>query len=386
MRRVMTPSQRRADVGPTLRGGPSPVTECRGYNTEWRGYRRPRGLSTLEMVLCTPLLLSVMALMLNFGTVAAWKVRALTVARNALWATRWPRGMSDLPPAQDWPRSANSGAGGDSAITELDDGRLDLPVVRGPLPYGAAIDPDMYDLMTLSHGARRGSASLQREFPLLAALGPYRLSAACSLLDNDWRYQRMPWEGHWYWGGGHNETRRIPVIYDLGILTAETDLVESLYQYPAFVQAFYAMANGVNWDDFKPLAGPGLYGQDLRDDEDLFYENFFPSSYTYPDGRVVYRPFGRHIHRVGASLGGFCSLDETAIQERVDNLIDRIQGKERPHVAGVAERVARQYISLYRAVINRYNDPLPNDPSPAAGEISALEKKCDQLQEFIDSL
>lgn len=53
--------------------------------------RRRRGLSTLEMVLSLPILLFVMALMINYGTVACWKVRALSVARNAVWSTRWPR-------------------------------------------------------------------------------------------------------------------------------------------------------------------------------------------------------------------------------------------------------------------------------------------------------
>ena len=62
-----------------------------------RARRQARGLATLEMVLCLPFLLFIMALMINFGTAAAWKVRTLVVARNACWATRWPRGTGDLP-------------------------------------------------------------------------------------------------------------------------------------------------------------------------------------------------------------------------------------------------------------------------------------------------
>ena len=47
-------------------------------------YRR-RGLSPLEMVLALPFLLCIMALMVNFSDVACWKVRSLTVARQAVW-------------------------------------------------------------------------------------------------------------------------------------------------------------------------------------------------------------------------------------------------------------------------------------------------------------
>ena len=362
--------------------------------------RRARGLATLEMVLCLPLLLFIMALMINFGTAAAWKVRTLVVARHAVWATRWPRETSDLPrpwvlyktdTSQDpatlktipWPEEdASMGAGGDADITELDDSRLEHPVVRGPLPYGAAIDPDMYDLMTMSHGARRGSAAIQRELPLLAKMGPYRLSAACPLLDNDWRYQRMPWDDwYWYWGGTHNEHRRIPIIYDLGIISPESDLVESLYQEAGFRNAYFAMATGVNWNDLKPLGGQDAYGRELRDDEDVFYENHFPD-FPVPPG-----PFGRHMGNQHPRLGSFCTLDEEQIQERVENLIDRIQGKDdRPTVPGVPERLSRSYQGLYRAAINRYNRQWPNDPRPQGNEQDDLQQKIDELDGFIGTL
>ena len=48
-----------------------------------RGNRR--GLSMLELALSLPILLFVMALIVNYGTLAAWKVRDLSVARLAVW-------------------------------------------------------------------------------------------------------------------------------------------------------------------------------------------------------------------------------------------------------------------------------------------------------------
>ncbi|MCR4411969.1 MAG: pilus assembly protein, partial [Thermoguttaceae bacterium] len=76
--------------------------------------RRPirHGLSPLEFVLALPMLLFVMALMLNFGTVASWKVRTLGAARHAAWSTRAPRSGMQYPRPANWPPAANLGAGG----------------------------------------------------------------------------------------------------------------------------------------------------------------------------------------------------------------------------------------------------------------------------------
>ncbi len=61
---------------------------------------RRRGLAMLELVLALPILLFIMALIYNYGVVAAWKVRENSVARLAVWQTRWPRTRSDRSLAQ----------------------------------------------------------------------------------------------------------------------------------------------------------------------------------------------------------------------------------------------------------------------------------------------
>ncbi|MCS7306754.1 MAG: hypothetical protein NZ602_16800 [Thermoguttaceae bacterium] len=373
-----------------------------------------RGLAPLELALALPLLLMIMALMINFGTAAAWKVRAQVVARHAVWATRWPRDLSDLPrPTVSvevawpdigtgqsrlrtdrwiaWPGSAGMGTAGGPWMASLMDPRIEHPVVRGPLPP-ANIDPDMYSLMTIPNGARTGQADIRRDYPLLQrTLGDYQLDARCPLLDNDWRYQRMPWDTEaWYWTGWHNEHRRIPVLYDLGFLAPQTDLLESLYQYPAYRNAFFAMARSFNWPmDFMAMGGPDLYGRDIRDDEDQFYENFFPRIYVDPQGMQHNIGFGRHHHRIGVSLRWFCSLDESFIRQRVDNLVDRIQGRPDQNGnlrGGVAVRVVRQYRNLYQAVLRRFQNPWPVDPPPAPGEMSALQQKIDAADRVLQNL
>ena len=51
--------------------------------------RGRRGLAPLELVLALPILLFVMALIVCYGTISAWKVREHSVARLAAWETGW---------------------------------------------------------------------------------------------------------------------------------------------------------------------------------------------------------------------------------------------------------------------------------------------------------
>ena len=93
--------------------------------------KRARGLAPLEMVLSLPILLFLMALIINYGTVASWKVRGLSAARHAVWSSRWPRARDASPRPGYWrPPESEMGARGAGDVPELDDLRVDLPVVR----------------------------------------------------------------------------------------------------------------------------------------------------------------------------------------------------------------------------------------------------------------
>ena len=69
--------------------------------SEPRGLRH--GLAPLELVLSLPLILFVMALIINFGVLACWKVRAATVARQAVWRQRFDRKGQTDPLPTGWP-------------------------------------------------------------------------------------------------------------------------------------------------------------------------------------------------------------------------------------------------------------------------------------------
>jgi hypothetical protein len=152
--------------------------------------RRPRrhGLSTLEMVLSLPILLLVMALMVNFGTVASWKLRSLVVARNEAFANRWPH--TGFPRPWYWPSSAGASHGGAADITELDDPRVHHPVIRGPIPLGTTVNEHLLDP---SRGMLQGSSDLRRGFPVLQSMGVYTMQSSTELLQSSWNWEEMGW-------------------------------------------------------------------------------------------------------------------------------------------------------------------------------------------------
>ena len=149
--------------------------------------KRPRGLAPLEMVLAIPFLLMIMALMVNIGNVACWKVRALTVARHSIWGNLSPRthssgivpydqktGFAD-PRPDYWPaKNANAGPqdlGNSAKVTDREVPRF--PVVRGlsddnpvlPVGNGKSIAVNA-DLLNPSRGMRSGAAEMTHLYPM----------------------------------------------------------------------------------------------------------------------------------------------------------------------------------------------------------------------------
>jgi hypothetical protein len=112
------------------------------------------GLAPLELVIATPLLMMVMALMIIFGNAAYWKVRGLSVARNAAWSNRWPRNGTDEPTPSPWAPGNFSQRGG-PVVDVLDHPSLQHAVVRGPLPKGFEVNTQF--LEPKQAGSHRGS-------------------------------------------------------------------------------------------------------------------------------------------------------------------------------------------------------------------------------------
>lgn len=311
------------------------------------GNRRPAGhecgLATLEMVLVLPLFLLIMALMVNYGTIAAWKVRALGVARHAAWGTRAPRGLTGTPQDDFWPGSRSYG--GAARMPEIDDPRVDQPVARGPvLPSGTRVYREVLDP---SRGLHRGASELRRVFPMLQSLGNFHVESHNLLVGDKFQYWQMSWgDGQQRRGVWSNEGRRMPVLYALAqapaaLAQAYVNAVMALVRSP-LVESLWPLDMDREWIDYHHRLGLG-----------------WP-----PD-------FHPHLHP-------FCSRDHVEVSHLVDRLCEQIKA--------VPRRMAQAFLRMYQTAQQRLRAQLRSQPPPPPGQRGAIEAEIEQLQQKIDIL
>lgn len=234
-----------------------------------------RGLAPVELVLWLPVLLMVMALIVNYANMTSWRIRGEVVARDAAWRSRWPRsgGAEPRPASGIWPRHADVGRRGDAEIPALNDPSVQHPVVRGPVlergqpPRRFRVKP----VLDQKTGAVKGTSSISRPYDLLSALGRFETGeiADCMLTDQ-WQCAQM---------GFHNHYRRSLVLYDLP--RTDPALPE------AYVQAIFDLLGIPHYDALSVL--------DRDEDWRIYhghYPNFYPrirSNYGETDPDVVFQ-------------------------------------------------------------------------------------------------
>ena len=307
--------------------------------------RPPRGLAPLEMVLALPILLLVMALMINFGAVASSRVDGLVAARHEGWASRSGRNWRASPPASG--RAA--GAPNASLQPDVAQVREQHPVIHGPMPMGNLVNPDLLDP---TRGMSQGSSQFRGRYPMLQSLGVYRVQSRLNLLDGKWNHPEM---------GIANSSWRIPLLYTLA-----TDVPAT---YPiAYLRAVIAILNPALQQALRPLD---------RDDEYLYYRARFGWQGSQPH---FYRYFPERL----------CTFDHAAVQKRVDQLVDDIQGKA-PSQRSVARWVAEWFRdNLYGRAIWELKNLLatapPGQVAAIQAEIAELEAKWKALDDFARSI
>ncbi len=162
-----------------------------------------RGLAPLEFVLALPMLVMMMALMIDFGVAGAWKIRTQTNARYAGWRTLTSRtGESNATPPY-WPASAPLTAQTGTALPNVSDewdATTDLlcPCVRGPqlTAPGAVASINVEGRLEMDDDVIRGNANLERDLPLFrgalpATNGRFRFNLNQDLFDNHWQYNSL---------------------------------------------------------------------------------------------------------------------------------------------------------------------------------------------------
>ncbi len=183
----------------------------RQYQTTCRQQRKRCALAPLELVLWLPVLLMVMALIVNYSNITSWRLRGEVVARDAVWRSRWPRSGSNepRPPTSVWPASAGMGVQGDAQIGALNHPNIEHPVVRGPVlqlgepPRQFVVRP----VLDQGVGAVIGTSNITRPYDLLATMGSYRSGRiADRMLTRQWQNAQMEFS---------NNYRRSLVLYEL---------------------------------------------------------------------------------------------------------------------------------------------------------------------------
>ena len=317
-----------------------------------------RGLAPLELVLALPILLFVMALIVCYGTISAWKVREHSVARLAAWETRWPRSGATDPRPSYWPATASMGASDQGNVPGMDDSRVDLPVARGPLP-AATVNSELLDA---TRGLREGSASLTRKYPMLSKLGQYTIKARTCLIDDKWQYQRMGMASNWQ--------LRVPVLYAL----AEAPPALS----NAYVQSVMAIINAPFLAQLAPLD---------HDPDFIYY------------GALFGWGGAPNFYQEWVTIQPMCTTDRTLTDRAVQNLIDHIQGNntQRPRIPSLAEVMALAFgspqtpLGLYERALAAFEAILhAGSPSALVGlaqsQIPLLRSEIQILKQFIQTL
>lgn len=320
-------------------------------------HRERRGLAMMELVLWLPVLLFVVALIINYGTMATWRVRGEIVSHDAAFRARWGRsGGTEGRLAGEWPADATITTAADSPLTELDAPYIQHPVVRGPLPNGFVVRP----ILDPDHeGAYKGVGRVARDYPLLPRLGDYDSGEiAGPLVDRKWTNTEM---------GIPNIERRIPVLYQL----PRTD--------PRLPREFVNAVNAVlSIPHFAALAV-------LDNDADI-------------------RKFYGQPHDFHPRVHDVCELDPDVVQRtQVNRLVDTRNDRGEivlGEISGLPRTMTNFFLNMYRAAVDmmeqriqQLQDELRGPPPPTPQrqaeimrEIADLQAEIQRIQPLIRQL
>jgi len=311
-----------------------------------RNVTRRRGLAPLEFVLWLPILLFVTALMVNFGTMAAWRVRGETVSRDAVWRSRWPRSGATEPRPEErvWPEEATMEVHQDDPIASVDVPQIQHRVVRGPLPNGFEVRPTL-DPKRL--GTYKGTTSIVRNYPLLPKLGQFESGEITnSLLDRKRQVSEM--------GIRSNRSRRVPHIYTL----PQTE--QSLPM--AFMDAV-----------------AGLFGM----------ANFEALSVLYWDKELL-QLLGYRVDFHPRVNSRYQRTDPAEVRElAVKPLVDRLNSRGQVvlgEISRLPRRMTRTFLAAYRQHVDRMREQVSqlqqqlNDPTLTAAERQAIGEQIQSVQ------
>lgn len=306
------------------------------------------GLAPLELVISLPLLLCMMALIVNFSHAATWKIRSATNARLAMWRHRpmW-NADGDPKPVNYWPPTGNLAVTGATRIPQVDqiwnEPRIAQPWIKGPVfvangGYLAVRDNRVNEM---SEGVSRGTADVSRRYPFMPAMGIMRMHAEHSMLDSVWQFHTM--------GYAWNEDRRAKGWWQL----------EDSPDWASYKQIFLFRDSRIRSNPQRELLRP------LDRDEDLIRGGYSFDFYAH--------------------LNPICNNNPAQVSEAISaqaGFVDRIRGNKQLLIRGVCERMAQSYIQMFQDELNL----LSMTPGASQQRVAQLEQWIMELQTFIARL
>jgi len=396
--------------------------------------RKRRGLAPLEFVMWLPVLMFVTALIVNFGTMAAWRMRGEVVARDAAWRVRYPRtgAAENRPTNRYWPEEAAMQVEADEQLPL--DILADHRVIYGPLENGVTSQQPLLQ----ATGSFRGQSEITRTFPLLPRLGEYESGRIRHfLMDRLFQIATMNSPNFW---------RRTLLIYNLPataqhLPTAFQNAVELTISGPSYA-GFEVMDNDADFIRYRgspaffwlPISHPyrNYPRPNLRfsenDYEIVYHGDIVPMVDAWvrvrqSDGTTGLRfDFGRISDRPTEMTASFLSLyrqeleqleaEKRALQEETASLkrelermpqtrsnwerqIDTLQSRIEGAGPGDAARFQTQIDDLQANIDNipnrtqEINDRFPQIDARIAEidpEIAILKEKISQLEAYEDRL
>lgn len=311
--------------------------------------RSRRGLAPLELTLTLPLLVMLMALMINFGVIGAWKVRTQGNAHYAAFRSLLVRTGDANPPPDNWPNATLGSGGGNSLPTvgQLWEAHPDTAHPRADWVRGdwltapnQIVPVHVEGRLEFDDGVHAGTASMQRNVPLLrgsTSTGRFGFTLTQEVLDNRWQFHTL--------GIGDNRAPRTRVWWDI----EHNDLValdSAIAQFKAKLDAA----------------------------QQRLFSNPHPE-YLFPlDQDIEFRIYTGDSPNFYPRLGGGCSLDVNEMQlSRVDPLVSRINR--------MPCTMSNSFLGLYRTWICRM------ERCGATAQATApLRERYEDLRQLVNAL
>lgn len=322
------------------------------------------GLAPLELVLSLFFLLLMMALIINFGSIASWRVRGNSAARYAGWRTIALRTGGVYPNPLNWQAPATMGLAPGMPLNPNTVGQLwsqqDLmqPPLRGP----AIVDPASGNMILMGNQQYLemvnqtliGSANLTKQMPLLPNLRKSYIKPLHPVLNHFWRYEDMSAQTN-FWNMRNNGDWRLYEWYQHEPRQSPDGDVQNAYMQYRMADQMIQQNPGI----------PALLVLDRDPELNAWYGNY----------QDVYPTVNRQCE-------GSPAIVQINLVLPPRGVIARIEGPNGGGKGGVPESLARRFLTMYQTQLQNAQQQQPPDEQT----ISQLQPLVDQLTQFIATL